>query len=143
MQFNTILVVCAGNICRSPMAAGLLQKTWPRKKIHSAGLVALVGQPADPLAVACMQELDVSLQAHVARQLDQALLREADLVLAMSVEQVQAIERHWPFAKGKVFRLGHWSQQDVPDPYRQPRAAFVLARDLIVQAASEWEARLL
>ena len=104
-----------------------------------------MGQPADPLAVACMQELDVLLQTHVARQLDQALLREADLVLAMSVEQVQAIERQWPFAKGKVFRLGHWSQQDVPDPYRQPRAraAFVLARDLIVQAASEWEARLL
>ena len=44
---NSILVICEGNICRSPMAQGLLAAALPNAQVHSAGLGALVGMPAE------------------------------------------------------------------------------------------------
>lgn len=142
MKFNNILVVCIGNICRSPMAAELLRKNLPEKTISSAGLGALVGHPADALAQECMGEIGVSLKDHRARQIDASMLRQADLVLAMSTDQVQAIERQWPFTRGKVFRLGHWSRFNVADPFQLPKSAFLQARDLIVSGVSDWESKI-
>ncbi|MCP5602776.1 protein tyrosine phosphatase, partial [Klebsiella pneumoniae] len=49
-MFNSILVVCTGNICRSPLAERILRKSLPGKKIDSAGTNALVGHPADSSA---------------------------------------------------------------------------------------------
>ncbi|MBS0343516.1 MAG: low molecular weight phosphotyrosine protein phosphatase, partial [Proteobacteria bacterium] len=45
-----ILVLCIGNICRSPLAELLLARELPNRKIWSAGLGALVGEPADPIS---------------------------------------------------------------------------------------------
>ncbi|MBG0943674.1 protein tyrosine phosphatase, partial [Escherichia coli] len=50
-MFNNILVVCVGNICRSPTAERLLQRYHPELKVESAGLGALVGKGADPTAI--------------------------------------------------------------------------------------------
>src|SRR3546814_9689935 len=47
MTMNRILLVCIGNICRSPLAEALLKQHFPDKTVHSAGLAALVGHPAD------------------------------------------------------------------------------------------------
>jgi protein-tyrosine-phosphatase len=47
MRFNSILVVCVGNICRSPTAERLLMQALPHKTISSAGISAMVGQHAD------------------------------------------------------------------------------------------------
>lgn len=142
MNFDRILVVCAGNICRSPMAEGLLKATFPSKKIHSAGIVGMVGHAADPLSVRYMNEIGVDISQHRARQLDQTILRDADVILAMSQEQVRIIEHTWPFTRGKVLRLCHWNAKDVPDPYQQPEAAFALVRDLVVQGVRDWEKRI-
>ncbi|MFW8085897.1 protein tyrosine phosphatase, partial [Klebsiella pneumoniae] len=49
-MFNSVLVICTGNICRSPIAERLLQKLMPKKKIASAGVGALIGNSADPSA---------------------------------------------------------------------------------------------
>ncbi|WP_441294782.1 arsenate reductase/protein-tyrosine-phosphatase family protein, partial [Klebsiella pneumoniae] len=46
-MFNSILVLCTGNICRSPIAERILRDFFPEKEIDSAGLGALVGKPAD------------------------------------------------------------------------------------------------
>ncbi|HDZ1742706.1 TPA: protein tyrosine phosphatase, partial [Klebsiella pneumoniae] len=50
-MFDSVLVVCTGNICRSPMGERILQSLLPEKIIKSAGVGALVGHPADPLAL--------------------------------------------------------------------------------------------
>lgn len=139
---NNILVVCAGNICRSPMAEVLLRQAMPNKHIDSAGIVGLVGYPADPMAKECIAELGLSLEDHVAKFLDQFLLRKADVILAMDKEQVSIIERKWPFTRGKVFRLGHWIDVEIADPYKKPREAFIEARGLIEKCVTSWAEHL-
>ena len=56
-MFNTILVLCTGNICRSPIAEALLKNALPGRHVHSAGIGAMVGWPADPHSVAVCAEL--------------------------------------------------------------------------------------
>lgn len=142
-MFNRILVVCVGNICRSPMAAALLAHTLgPEKKVSSAGIGALVDEPADEKAALLMATRGLDVSAHRARQLDAHLLRSNDLVLVMERGHQAWIEERWPEARGRVYRWGHWSDFDVPDPYRKDEAAFREALDLIERGLAEWKERL-
>lgn len=142
MSFQNILVVCIGNICRSPMAEAMLKQACPDKTVFSAGLEALVGHSADSMAVECMQEIGVDISSHIAQRLDSALIVRADIVLAMTTQQVKEIEERWGFAKGKVFRLCHWSDKNIPDPYRKGKAEFVSAKDLVQEGVRDWGRRL-
>lgn len=127
-MFDSILIVCVGNICRSPMAEALLRDALARAgrqvRVESAGLGALVDRPADPLAIECVAALGIDLTAHRARQLTPQMLRDFQLVLVMEAWQVKDVERLSPVARGKVYRLGHWGDFDIPDPYQRPRDAF-------------------
>lgn len=116
MQLQNILVVCVGNICRSPMAEYFLKAQHPTLNISSAGISALVGHTADDKAIHCMDQLNIDMRPHVARQLSAELIKQNDLILVMSNNQQKHIEQTWPFAKGKIFRLGHWQGQNIPDP---------------------------
>lgn len=138
MNFQNILVVCIGNICRSPMAEALLKNACPNNNISSAGLEGLVGEAADQHAIECMSEIGIDLSSHVARRLDAAMLINADLVLAMTTQQVKAIEDRWKFTKGKVFRVGHWRDENVADPYRKGMPAFIEAKKLIESGVNDW-----
>lgn len=124
MAFQNILVVCVGNICRSPMAEYFLKLNCPNHNIQSAGLSAMVGHPADEKAIHCMDQFNIDMRTHVAKQITASLIKQANLILVMSNNQAQHIEKQWPFAKGKVFRLGHWQGQNVPDPYKHDQAFF-------------------
>ena len=139
MNFQNILVVCVGNICRSPMAEYLLQCEFPTLHIQSAGLQGLTGHPADDKALLCMQKLGIDMQPHIARKITAEMLKQADLVLVMSQNQQKHIERHWPFAKGKTFRLGHWQQRDIADPYQHDQAMFDQTCQLIQSCITDWK----
>lgn len=138
MSFQNILVVCIGNICRSPMAEALLKQAYPDKNISSAGIEGLVGHPADPFAIECMREMGIDISAHVARRLDSEMLIQADLVFAMTTQQVKVIEERWGFAKGKVFKLCHWSNKSISDPYRHGKSAFIVAKELVQEGVEDW-----
>lgn len=142
MRVSRILVVCIGNICRSPMAERLLATQLAHVEVKSAGLGALVGHPADALAIELMREQDIDLTDHRARQLDDSLIAWADLILVMSNGQKDQLCLQWPAARGMVFRIGHWGGEDVPDPYRLPRAAFEHALRLIEAGIGQWAPRL-
>jgi protein-tyrosine phosphatase len=139
---KNILTVCIGNICRSPMAEGILASALPELQIGSAGIGALVGQPADELAQELMRGRGLDISKHRARQITQILCQHADVILVMDQEQRRFIEARYPSACGKVFRIGEAAKQDIPDPYRQGPEAFAHAFALIEKSTQVWIERI-
>lgn len=142
---NNILTVCVGNICRSPVAEALLKDRLPGRKVWSAGLQAMAGQPAEAsaLEIAALQGLDLS--AHRAQQIAGWMCSHADLVLVMEASHQQELEKLYPTARGKIRRLGEFGPQgpfDIADPYQQPRAAFEAAHAAIALGVAEWVRRI-
>src|SRR5690606_25569525 len=93
-------------------------------------------------AIALMRERGLDLDGHRGRQLDERLLRGSDLVLVMERGHQKWIEAQWPHAKGRVFRWGHWSDFDVPDPYRRGEKEFRETLVVIDKGLEDWKARL-
>lgn len=140
-MFKHILVVCIGNICRSPTAEFLFRQQLAHSNVHvsSAGLGALVGSPMDGHAIQILKEHGIDAATHRARQIDSAMLRQADLVLAMERKHMAAAARLAPESSGKMFLLGKWLEAgDVPDPYRQPRQVFERVYSLIECGVDSW-----
>lgn len=141
-MIRRVLVVCIGNICRSPMAEGLFGKVMPEVQIGSAGLSAMVGHGADPIAVQIMAGVGVDISAHRARMLTDAIARDADIILVMDNLQKQQISMQYPYTRGKVFGLSEATKQDIPDPYRQPPEVFHTVFSLIENGVNEWAKRI-
>lgn len=133
-MIRNILLLCTGNICRSPMAEGLLRELLPMHDIFSAGLCALEGTPADRLALELMWQSGIDISEHRSRNLASWMMREADLVFTMDNAQTQFVIRRFPVASNKVERLGEPCGLDIPDPYQHGLAAFCHALRLIERA---------
>mgnify|MGYP002663321065 CR=1 FL=1 len=78
MNMQTILVVCVGNICRSPMAEYFLKNNHPNLNIESAGLSAMYGHSADGKAIDCMAQLDIDMRPHIDRQINAEMIKNTD-----------------------------------------------------------------
>ncbi len=144
-MFNRILVVCIGNICRSPTAERLLQAALPDKEITSAGLGALVDHEMEATAQRIMQghRPDIDVSNHKARQLNAELTSQSDLILVMERSHLNHITKRYPQASGKTMLLGQWrDSQEIPDPYRKSDEAFEFAYKLIAENCDEWAKRL-
>lgn len=143
--FKNVLVICAGNICRSPTAEHLLRRRLAGAdiRVSSAGLTAVVGHPIESNALATLQRHGQQPHEHQARQLTSELLQAADLVLTMEQRHLQDLFRQFPESRGKSFLLGKWQHdREIPDPYRQGQAAFEHAYALIEEGADAWSRRL-
>ena len=66
----------------------------------------------------------------------------ADVVLVMEASHKQQMERQYPQLRGRIFRLLEARKQDLPDPYRQPRAAFEAALAQIETRVQDWQRKL-
>lgn len=145
-MFQRILVVCTGNICRSPVAQAMLQQRLPNLTVESAGLGALVGQGVDGPAARLAEADGLDVETHRARQLDADLLAQADLVLVMTDGQRQALVKRWPEARGKTLLMGKWLNPtqtiDIPDPYRKSPEVFGHVHQLLQEATRLWAERL-
>lgn len=122
---KTVLFVCTGNVCRSPMAAGFFYDKLRREKadklvrVRSAGIWALEGQPASAYALQVMAEHGLDIGAHRGRNLTQADVDEADLILVMSLRHKEIILRDFERGDEKVQLLTAMADQpyDIQDPY--------------------------
>lgn len=127
----SILFVCTGNICRSPLAEAQLKDyarrhgLAPRFEVSSAGIHALAGYGATYEAQAAGRRHDLDLAAHRARQVDDALMVENDFVLGMTQRQHGWLRREFPQYKNKIYLALLFPRQlagerpdetDVPDP---------------------------
>lgn len=142
-MIQSILVVCTGNICRSPLGERLLQQQLPLLNIASAGICALAGHPADPHAQRIAATHGLSLDDHVSRPLTAAMMREYDLILAMESGQINRISLIAPEMRGKALLFGKWlREQEIPDPYGKSMEAFEYVFRLLGEASQEWTHRL-
>ncbi|WP_158783548.1 protein tyrosine phosphatase [Pantoea sp. BAV 3049] len=138
-MINSILVVCVGNICRSPTGERMLKTALPGKDIASAGLSAVVDHAADDTASSVASEHGLSLEGHIARQLTSGMCRDYDLLLVMEKKHVDLVNRINPSVRGKTMLFGHWlNQQEIADPYKKSRDAYEATYGLLENAAQKW-----
>ncbi|MGV0958303.1 MAG: low molecular weight protein-tyrosine-phosphatase [Limnohabitans sp.] len=141
-MIERVLTVCIGNICRSPAAQALLAHRLPGLAVSSAGLQALDGHGIDPPILALLQAAGVDAGEHHARTLASWMLTQSSLVLVMDAQQKADIERQYPAARGRVFRLGEPMGIDIADPYRQDSASVERIYAQIDESVRLWSLRI-
>ena len=141
-MFKHILLVCVGNICRSPSAEVMMRHSLGGRAIQvsSAGLGALVDHGIDPIAQELLEARGLDGSSHRARQVTPQILSVADLILVMEKKHLKRIGEIAPEASGKSFLLGKWQDStEIPDPYRQQRPAFEHVDKLMGHAVESWK----
>ena len=143
-MIHRILIICLGNVCRSPTGERLLQRALPDKQIVSAGLRALAGYPAHPCACQAAAAYGYSLESHRAQQVTQTLCHGVDLILTMEKKHTEHLCAYWPELRGKIRLFGHWQNAaEMADPYGKSQEAFDQLFLLMQQAAKSWTEVLL
>ncbi|MBI1338367.1 MAG: threonylcarbamoyl-AMP synthase [Phycisphaera sp.] len=138
----TMLLVCSGNTCRSPMAEGIAKKMLAEQRgvdvnqlesagvrVLSAGAFAMPGMPASPEAVEAMSKLGIDLKAHRSQPLTIEMVHEADVIYCMTRGHLEAVKQLVPSAVSKAQPLDPTG--DVEDPIGAGKTAYQRCAELI------------
>jgi len=134
LSSKTVLFICTGNTCRSPMAEGLLKasiKGDSNIRVISAGVAAMPGQPVSLETQEILSENGGALKGFKSQQVDQELLKEADLVIAMTSAHADMVRQFFSADVGEVKLLCDFidpSEElagvDIPDPIGMGKVAY-------------------
>lgn len=146
-MIRSVLVVCIGNICRSPLGERMLRDRLAEAgssiEVTSAGLHALVGHAADDDASAVAEGHGVDLAGHAARQFTHELGSKADLILVMEPGHKAEVEKRAPGLSGKTMLFDQWSgAKGIADPYRHSRDFHEAVFAQVHAAAEAWSKKL-
>src|SRR2546426_7056020 len=139
---KTILFVCTGNVCRSPMAEGLFRQAVKGRGdfcVLSAGVGAIDGQPPSAYAVQALRELGIDISPQRSRMLTAELVNQADYIFGMTHGHVDAINLLYPQAIEKTFLLCDFDEtldvfeKDISDPIGGSYEVYLDCRDQIEQ----------
>ncbi|MCU0800445.1 MAG: low molecular weight phosphotyrosine protein phosphatase [Rhodobacteraceae bacterium] len=143
MQVKNLLVVCVGNICRSPLGERLLQAALPDVTVTSAGIAALVGHAADETASKVAAAHGISLDGHASRQFTAEIGGAQDLILVMEAGHKHEIARQFPQLSGRTMLFDQWTgMKGIADPYRLSESFHEKVFDQVNAAAGAWATRL-
>ena len=145
---DTVIILCTGNICRSPMGEGLLKHAIeglptdsPLKKLKviSAGTFGEDGLPASPNSVTALQKVGVDISKHVAKTLTPAMLERAFALVAMTQSHLDTVKYRFPnsMPERAVTLLSldpKAKNRDVMDPYGYGIRTYLEVRDEIAAA---------
>ncbi len=139
---KTILFVCTGNVCRSPMAEGIFRHVMKGRRdiqVLSAGIGAMDGQAPSPYAVQAVKELGIDISKQRSRQLTGELVQEADYIFGMTHSHVDTVFLLYPQAAEKTFLLREFDdtldifEKDISDPIGGSYEVYLNCRDQIEQ----------
>jgi glycine hydroxymethyltransferase len=140
---RTILFICTGNICRSPMAEGLFRKLLGDRndiRVASAGVSAIRGQPPSPHTVEVLRRLGIDLARFRSQPLTDELVAGATWIFAMTRSHLDTIQLLFPEAADKAFLVCEFDPDlvsttlDIPDPIGLGIDAYERTRDILIQA---------
>ncbi len=125
MKTIKVLIVCSGNICRSPMVAAYLRQRLADSGLShvvvaSAGTLGIAGAPASVLATAAMADIDIDLRDHRSRALSEADLKTSEIVLVMDHGHLEFIAARYPDGRDqryllRAFERGPEPSSEAPD----------------------------
>jgi glycine hydroxymethyltransferase len=139
---KTVLFVCTGNVCRSPMAEGIFRHAVNDRgsyRVVSAGLGAIDGQPPSYHAVQAVRELGIDISGQRSRMLTPDLIEEADYIFGMTHSHIDTVMMMYPHASEKTFLLREFDEtldlfeKDISDPIGGSYDIYVNCRDQIEQ----------
>lgn len=143
-MIESILMVCTGNICRSPVAEYEMRRIAPQLQVASAGIAAVEDAGADRHMTQLARADGLDLSGHVARQISGDVIYGYDLIIAMDRQQRDWLIHRFPEDRGRVVLMTRWSGgRNIPDPYRRSAAVYRLVYDRVRQCCEEWSQRLL
>ena len=146
MNINRILVICVGNICRSPIAEALLSEKLSNIQVSSAGLATemsgLTGAQADRLALETAKKNNLDISRHRARQLTRDMTALFDLILVMEPEHIEQVSKIAPESRHKVLLMGQWGEGTIPDPYKKSEDTFSRTFQKLLKASESWAKKL-